>query len=284
MKIYLDCYPCLVGQAIRAARLTGADENQQLNTVQQTLALLQNMPPGATPPQIGYHVYQIVREQVGSQDPYREIKHASTQQALALYPKLKTLVEQSNDLFDMAIRLSIAGNIIDFALSDQIADLWETVERVTRQPFAFNDIPALKARLAAADHLLYLADNAGETVFDRVLIEALPVPVIYAVKGDPILNDAILEDAQAAGLDTCATLISNGAQASGTILSLCSAEFRQYFDRAPIVIAKGQANYETLSEGDEKIFFLLQVKCPIIGRDLSAPVGSIVARQNRSRS
>ena len=280
MKIYLDCYTCFVGQALRAARLAGADETLQYNVLQQTLELLQRIPPGANPPEIGYQMQQIVRSMIDTQDPYREVKHTSTKQALALYPKLKMLVRQSDDPLGLALRSSIAGNIIDFAFSDHTADLWGTVERVARQPYAIDDTHELRARLQSAAYVLYLADNAGETVFDRVLIEELPLPVIYAVKGGPIVNDAMVEDALAAGVDICAKIISNGAPAAGTILDLCSEAFQQEFRNAPLVIAKGQANFETLSDAGEKVFCLLQVKCPTIGAHLKAPAGSIIARQS----
>ena len=283
MKTYFDCYPCLLRQALTAARLCGADGDQQHSILQHTLSLLQKLPPDANPPEIVYQVHQMVREMLGTKDPYLATKKISTQQALALYPKLKALVDQNEDPLGLAIRLSIAGNIIDFGVSDQHVDLWETVERVIQQPYAIDDIAALEIYLKTADHILFLADNAGETVFDRVLIEVLPIPVIYAVKGSPILNDAVMEDALEAGLDTCATIISNGSQAAGTILSLCSATFRKYFENAPVIIAKGQGNYETLSDAGPNVFSLLQAKCPVIALDLDVPVGSIITRQNVSR-
>lgn len=282
MRIYLDCYPCFLGQALREARLSGANESQQYSVLQQTLTLLQMIRPGANPPEIGYEVHQIIRNIIDVPDPYRDIKKTSTQQAQTLYPKLKALIQESDDPLDLAIRLSIAGNIIDFAVSDQVADLWETVERVIHQPYAIDDTVAFRDRLATAGHILYIADNAGETVFDRVLIEALPVPVTYVVKGGPVVNDATMEDALAAGLDTCSTVISNGAQASGTILSLCSEPFRKHFYDAPLIIAKGQANFETLSEAGEKVFCLLQVKCKMIGLHLNVPINSIITRQSAS--
>ncbi len=280
MKTYFDCYPCFLQQALRAARLSGADEAQRYSILQQTLALLQSSPAGANPPEIVYEIYRIVRAVVGIQDPYLAIKKASTLEAMALYPKLKAMVNQSEDPLALALRLSIAGNIIDFGVSDQVDDLWETVERVVQQPYAIDDSAVLKARMKTADYVLYLADNAGETVFDRILIEVLPIPVIYVVKGSPILNDALMGDALAAGLDTCAALIDNGSQSLGTILSLCSESFREHFENAPVIIAKGQANYETLSSAGAKVFCLLQVKCPVIGLDLDVPVGSIITRQS----
>jgi uncharacterized protein with ATP-grasp and redox domains len=178
------------------------------------------------------------------------------------------------------MRISIAGNIIDFGFKDQIQDLWGTVEKSIRQPYGIDNTGELRARLEEAEQVLFLADNAGETVFDRVLIETLNKPVIYVVKKSPILNDATITDAVAAGLDGRAALVHNGSDAPGTIFPLCSDEFRQHFEEATVVIAKGQANYETLSESHKKVFCLLQVKCSIIARDIGAPAGSIVVRQS----
>jgi uncharacterized protein with ATP-grasp and redox domains len=200
--------------------------------------------------------------------------------ALDLYPELVDRVRNSQDPLDTAVRLSIAGNILDFGIKDQVDSLRPTVEKVMAQDFAIHDMELLRERLNRADHILFLADNAGETVFDRVLIETLSMPVTYGVKGGPILNDATCEDARAAGLDQCATLLSSGVNAPGTILDLCSEAFRRAFQEAPLIIAKGQANYETLSEAGPRVFCLLQVKCPVIARDIGAPVGSIVVRQS----
>ena len=138
----------------------------------------------------------------------------------------------------------------------------------------------MRAALQTTDRVLYLADNAGEAVFDRVLIETLALPVTYVVKGGPTLNDATREDALAAGLETCAAIIDNGSDAPGTIPHLCSEDFRRVYAAAPLIIAKGQANYETLSAAGPRVFCLLQVKCSIIGRDLDAPVGGVVVRQS----
>jgi len=279
MKIYLDCYACFLRQALNAARLAGCDSSQQYAVINRTLKLLQDLQPGATPPEIAHRVHRLVRNEISTPDPYKEAKSTSTQAALALYPRLRTLVDESDDPLGVALRLSIAGNIIDLGVADHYDDLWHTVERVLSQPYAIDDEKALRTGLSGADHVLFLADNAGETVFDRLLIEALQVPVIYAVKGSPTLNDATIEDAVAAGLDHLARIVSNGTDAPGTILPLCSEEFLEIFKSAPLVIAKGQANYESLSDAGSKVFCLLQVKCRVIAEDVGAPVGSIVIRQ-----
>ena len=278
MRTYLDCYPCFLRQALDAARLAGADGDRQKAILDRVLEVLKRSELSSTPPEIGNEVHQLVRREVRNGDPYREPKEASTRQALALYPRLRELVQEADDLLDVAVRLSIAGNIIDLG-PDQQYDLWGVIERVLVQPFAVDDRTAFREMLAAAYQVLYLADNAGETVFDRVLIEVLGVPVVYAVKGGPVLNDATMEDALAAGVDRVAEVVSTGSDAPGTVLDRCSDEFRRLYDEAEMVVAKGQANYETLSEAGPRVFFLLQTKCPVIARDAGVPVGSIVLRQ-----
>lgn len=278
MKTYLDCFPCFLRQALEAARMAGADEERQRLILDRTMALLQDASLESKPPEIGDGVHRIVRQLTGDDDPYAAVKAESTREALRLYPRLKALVAEDGDRLERAIRIAIAGNVIDFATGADF-DIKEGLERILNQPFAINDIAAFRKALSEARSVLYLGDNAGETVFDRVLIEALDVPVIYAVKGGPIINDATVDDALAAGLDEVAEVVSTGSDAPGTILSRCSAEFRALYERAELVIAKGQANYETLSEERGRLFFLLKVKCPVIARDIGAPVGSIVLKR-----
>lgn len=282
MKTYLDCYPCFLRQALDAARFAGANDNQQLYLMREVLELLQKVSPEATPPEIGDHIHRRVRQIVGHHDPYRAVKTVATQQALALYPRLKALVAQSTDPLAQAARIAIAGNIIDFGPGRDY-DLEATLDQVMTQPLAVDDLDALRTAFDVAESsaypLLYLADNAGETVFDRVLIETIGRPVTYAVKGGPTLNDATRKDAEAAGLDAIANLISTGVDAPGTMLARSSAAFRHAYAAAEVIIAKGQANYETLSPGDARVFFLLKVKCPVIGRDIGVDSGSIVIKQ-----
>jgi uncharacterized protein with ATP-grasp and redox domains len=286
VRVYWDCYPCFLRQALDAARRAGTDDARQQTVIDRVLEALRQIEPGAMPPEIGDRVHRIVRQVAGNGDPYREAKAASTRRALALYPRLKALVREADDPLQTGVRLSIAGNIMD-AARFQECDLWGTVERVLVQPFAIDDGMAFREALASAGAkrrtvvvpLLYLADNAGETVFDRVLIEALDVPVVYAVKGGPTLNDATREDALAAGVDRVAQIISTGPDAPGTILDRCSDAFRKVYDQAELIVAKGQANYETLSEEGPRVFCLLQTKCPVIARDVGVSVGSIVFKQ-----
>jgi uncharacterized protein with ATP-grasp and redox domains len=278
MRTYLDCYPCFLRQALDAARYAQADDDQQRAILNLVLDTLRSLDAASTPPEIGDAIHRIVRQETGGGDPYAGAKEEATRQALALYPRLKTLIAEAPDPVAVAVRLAIAGNIIDLAPGNTY-DLWQTVERVLDQPFAIDDSRAFTRALASTETLLYLADNAGETVFDRALIEILQVPVIYAVKGGPVLNDATVDDAIAAGLDRIAEVVSTGSDAPGTVLRTCSPGFRRRYDDARMIVAKGQANYETLSSEGDHLFFLLQTKCPVIADDLGVSVGSIVIKR-----
>lgn len=277
MRTYLDCFPCILRQSLEAARMGGASEAQQRDIVLSAMKILNDMSPEATPPEISFKVHQMVRTLTGNNDPYQKVKQDATQKALAMLPRLRTLVEESADPLDAALRLSIAGNIIDFGPNPSY-DLWEEVENSLSQDIAIDDTDLLRDRLAEAEDVLYLADNAGETVFDRLLIEVLGKPVTYAVRGGPVLNDATLEDAIAAGIDTIAEVIDNGARAAGTILSQCSPAFVDRFMKADLILSKGMGNYETLSGVVAPIFFLMKVKCPIIGQHVGALQGSLIAK------
>lgn len=281
MKTYLDCYPCLLRQALSAARRSGASDNQQHIILLKTMKELSAFPTDSTPPQLAYRIHQCVQQLTSNLDPYRDDKDQATQQALALYPELKKKVGAASDPLEMAVRIAIAGNIIDLGVADSY-DLDATLKRVLTQDFAINDLAALRSALAQNLSVLYIADNAGETVFDRVLIESIVGSVTYVVKSGPIINDATYEDAVAAGIDQVATIIDNGSNAPGTLFEQCSEAFRQRFNEADLIIAKGQANYESLSDSSAPIFFLLQAKCNVIARDLGITEGDIVLKQQRN--
>jgi uncharacterized protein with ATP-grasp and redox domains len=278
MKTYLDCLPCMLRQALEAARMADADVERQRAILNRVMELLMEVSADSTPAETGYHVHRIVREMTGVRDPYKLPKEEATRNALQLLPRLREIVAQTDDPLEQAVRIAITGNIIDLAPGIQFT-LEATLERVLYQPFAINDLETLRQALSQAESVLYLADNAGETVFDRVLIETLEQPVIYAVKGGPTLNDATREDAVAAGIEEVAEIVSTGSDAPGTVLESCIPAFRQLYDEAKVIIAKGQANHEALGEGDRRLFFLLQVKCPVLGREIGVEPGSIVLQQ-----
>ena len=282
MKIGLECIPCFVRQAFEAGGLVTSDNELRERILREVLSYLSEKSFDGTAPSIGRDIHGIVKTLTGDNDPYYKAKQDSNTLALQLIPFLKGSIQDSLDPFETALRLAIAGNIIDYGQGTTINEetIQTSISQCLSQPIARDSIENLKHELSQASNILYLADNAGEIVFDRLLIDELQhYPVRLAVRGKPIINDALREDAARAGIDTVIEVIDNGADIPGTIIEECSQEFRERFFESDLIIAKGQGNYETLSDSPKKIFFLLKVKCPVIARDIGCNVGDIVVKK-----
>lgn len=286
MKTYLECVPCFVNEALNATRRVSDDEAVHARVLRAVLKKASEFSFTQPPPYMGYEIHRIIREETGNSDPYRQVKAHSNSLAMGLYPRLKEAVLAADDPFETALRLSIAGNILDFGIgnltSEESGDaLNETIQDALTRPISPENVALLREAIEEAEDILYIGDNAGEIVFDRLFIEQMPAEkVTFVVKGGPIINDATRGDAEAVGLSEIVTVIDTGSNAPGIILGLCSASFWDRFEAASLVIAKGQANYETLSEINKRVFFLLKVKCPVIARDLGCGVGDMAVRRN----
>jgi uncharacterized protein with ATP-grasp and redox domains len=286
MKIFLDCVSCFVTQALDAGRMVTDDEVLQEKILRAVLERARDLSFSESPAYMGGEVHRIVRELSGNDDPYRELKEHFNKLAMETYPDLKEKVRVSKEPFATALRLAIAGNIIDFGMRSKKDDirLFDTIADTLSRDFAINHIKELREAIDGASRILYLGDNAGETVFDRLLIEEMPMEKItYVVKASPIINDATMEDAAFAGITELVEVIDNGDNSPGTILKNCSAEFRGKFEEADLIISKGQGNYETLNDVDKNIFFLLKAKCPVIAQDIGCQQGEIIVKWGRVR-
>jgi len=243
--------------------------------------MLADLPPTATPIEVGSRIHAAIRERTGAVDPYRRVKEEYNEKALRLYPRLKEYVDASADRLAAALTVAAIGNVIDFGANPDF-DLERTLESGMARGLTGTDLPALVERLGEVDGVLYLGDNAGEIVFDRVLVEELVdqgADVTFAVRGAPILNDATVEDARAVGMDRVAEVVSSGTAAPGMLLAQADRGFVDLFSRSELILSKGQGNYEGLSHQDGPVFFVLIVKCPVVGRDLGAEVGDLVLRK-----
>lgn len=285
MRIFLDCIPCFVRQALDSARLVTDDEQIHEKVVREVLRLAADLDMSQSPPVIGQQIHRLIRKLIGNTDPYRELKQRFNRLALELCAELEERVRTSEDPLETAVRLAIAGNIIDLGVKTSIKE--SDVEKIIRDcltaDFDSRQVEEFRNAVSRAEKILYLVDNAGEIVFDRLLIEQLPCEkVTVVVKGNPVINDATIEDAEVAGLTRIVEVIDNGSDAPGTILESCSQAFRNRFAESDLVIAKGQGNYETLSDADKNIFFILKAKCPVIARDLGCEVGEMILRKSES--
>jgi uncharacterized protein with ATP-grasp and redox domains len=212
-------------------------------------------------------IYKTIYRVSKNSDPYKEIKERCTENLLALYTQLEDNIISSKDPLYTALSFAAKANAIDLG-ADHNFDFNRIISTFFHHDFEISEYGEFKKILKTAKRILYIADNAGETVLDKLLIEQLQKPVIYAVRSKPIINDATIDDARHAGIDSVAEIISSGCDAPGTILKLCTTQFKKIFWTADMVISKGQGNYETLSDLKRPIFFLLQLKCPVVARNL----------------
>jgi uncharacterized protein with ATP-grasp and redox domains len=277
MKTFLDCLPCMMDQALRAGRMATDDERIIKKLLDTVGAMMKDIPMENTPPETGEIIYRKVREITGVTDPYKEIKKANIEEALSLYPELKKNVEESDNSLLTAIRMAIAGNVIDLGVNKKF-NLVEDVQKILKQDFAILDFDKFEKQLKIADSVLYLGDNAGESVFDKILIEELNKPVTYVVREIPVINDVTEEDAIASGINEVAEIISSGTTAPAVILSLCNNEFIERFNNSKLIISKGQGNYEGLSNVKQPVFFLLKAKCFVIANELNVEENDIILK------
>jgi uncharacterized protein with ATP-grasp and redox domains len=253
------------------------DEKKLKRLLDEVGTVLRDIPVENTPPETGMMIYEKVSRITGEFDPYKEIKRKNISKALELYPSLKKKVGSSDDSLLTAIRLAIAGNVIDFGVNKKF-DIEEEIDVVLEKDFAIFDYEKFKHYLDKTDKILYIGDNAGESVFDRILIEEIKKPVIYVVREIPVINDVTREDAIQAGIDKVAPILSSGTSAPGTVLETCSSEFIELYRKSKFIISKGQGNYEGLSEEKGLIFFLLKAKCWVIADDIGVKEGDIVLK------
>ena len=276
MDISLDCIPCIVQGYTRLLRAGTLPEEAGEPGMRRLLDYLARVDYRQSPPVLGRELHRMIRSDLNDPDPYRRIKADANRMMLDRYAEFEALVDASGDPFDTAMRLSVAGNAIDFAPRHQL-DVMETIDRVLEAPLAIDHSGQLRDDLASATSLLYIGDNAGEIVLDRLFLQQIDVPERYfAVRGGPVMNDATLEDARTAGMERLVEVITTGDDAPGAVLESASEDFREAVDAAEVIIAKGQGNLEALLDVTRDIYFLLITKCDLIAQRVGVERGDFV--------
>ncbi len=284
MKTALECIPCFLNQSLVAARKMALSNERTAFVLREMLIFLHGQDWEVPPPVIARETQRLIRLLTKSDDPYHEQKAADTRRALELLPKLEAAVASSPSPFLTAVQFSLAGNAIDFGATDGWdTSVGNTYRQALQRPVDAPLVSGLEGNVGKAREVLFLTDNCGEIVFDRPLLNLIgSEKVTVAVRGKPVLNDATLEDAGRSGLTERFLVVSNGSDVPGTWLDDCSGEFRALFERADLVIAKGQGNYESLCEVTRTVWFLFMVKCAFVSRQIGKPVGAYAVYRSGS--
>ncbi|HBC86677.1 MAG TPA: hypothetical protein DCZ94_06975 [Lentisphaeria bacterium] len=277
MKTTTDCIPCFISHSLNVAKMTSANPEHHREILMKTLSLAADLDFNDAPPSMAKKIHSLIRQITGVEDSYVRIKDESTAFALEMLPFLRHEVAKSERPFETAIRLVIAGNIIDFGIDHEfhLDSVHQIIADSLKQQIDLNSIELLRRRISSAKKILYIGDNCGEIVFDRLLIEPIKEKITLAVRGRPIMNDVTRREAAMSGLDKIVKIIDTGDAVPGVILENCSKAFRQHFQKADLIISKGQGNFETMLETDRPIFFLFKAKCPVIAKLLNAELGSL---------
>jgi hypothetical protein len=245
------------------------------------LELLARLDWDDPPPVVAREIHRAIRELTRDPDPYLRRKLADTQTALELLPGIEKLVAASETPFQTAVLFSIAGNAIDLGAKSALeASVEAAFDDALARPVDRGAVGRLETAARDAGDVLFLTDNAGEVVFDRPLLEEIGRDkVTVAVRGGPAINDATLDDAGRSGIAERFRVISNGSDTPGTWLPDCSQDFVDRFEKAELVIAKGQGNFESLSDCPRRVFFLFLTKCAAVSARLGIPPGQYVIRE-----
>lgn len=286
MRIQEKCIPCIVNQAIKVADMVGLEDKNELLRKVFTYLSQVDFNTSSTPELIG-EIFKLIKKETGNGDPYKETRLHYNKMFLEQIPDLEQEINGVENPFLEAIKYAIIGNVIDFNPIHNLllSDIETCFLRLKGEQLTINDSNLLMHEISKADMILYLGDNCGEICLDKILIKKIKelnpsCHVFFGTRGEAVVNDSLEEDAYFVGIEEYATIISNGDSSLGTVLYRTSKRFQEIYQNADIVIAKGQANYECLSNENKNIYFLLMTKCGVIANDIGVPEMRMICMKN----
>ncbi len=287
MKTNIACIECSLHNFLRLMADFDIPQDRQQTMTREFLTYLATIDYALSPPAIARHTYARIGQFLDCADPYASQKQEQNRSAMQIYHAMVPRVAASGNPPLSALKLAIAGNAIDLGPSKRL-DADAIIDQALETPLAIDDASFFFKALRNCRHLLYLTDNAGEIVFDRLFIETLidhglidSKRLTVATRGYPVINDATPADAHVVGLDRVVRVIDNGDRSPGTLLQYTSDAFRRVFQKCDLVVSKGQGNFETLNDmGAKHIYFFLVAKCPVIAKALNTTVGAFVCKHH----
>ncbi|MGE4587528.1 MAG: DUF89 domain-containing protein [Mangrovibacterium sp.] len=281
--MHINCFHCLIEQANKLLLKYQLPEEEGHKILSRFRFYIErNREKELSAPEASGFLHREIKKRICADDLYKQEKDFYNRLLMDYEPKIRQEISRSKDPFLLALRYSLAGNVIDFGPPKSF-DLGKALREAASKELAVDDAELLRDELNKADTVLYLGDNAGEIVLDKLFIEQINHPgLVFATRGQPVINDVTMEDARQVGMDRLVPVISNGYDVPSTLPGQCSLQFQELFQRADLIISKGQGNLEGLIDNNEKkIFFLLMVKCRVIGERIGAAEQSPVVYCNQ---
>lgn len=283
MKFALECTNCIINQVNQVSKLKNLGSEKYI-LLKKVLSSLEKQDYTKTSPEIYGNVWQEITKYFDNEDIYKDIRRDYNDKFMGFYPQLKTAISKSENPLKMALATAIEGNLLDLAIlkTFSINDLISSIEKIEHTKFKVDDSSQLLQDIKVSNSILYIGDNCGEIVFDKIFIETIKntypdVKIYYAVRATSAVNDVLISDALQVNMDSVATIVENGDSSLGTVISRCSKELVDLYNSVNLVIAKGQGNFESLSETPrDNLYYLLLTKCHLIAKEFNVPTMSVV--------
>ena len=297
MQVQPECIPCIVTMTVIAIRELGIQGDRAKDLLARILAIpsLRGLTWNVTSPEVLETVMHRIRDATHKIDPFQEVKALQNRRMMAIVPFLKDTLKAAQDPLYTAVKLAVIGNTIDLMMGNRPIDIENSIAERLKDPISDSAYREFRNRLARCRSLVYLGDNAGEIVCDRLLMETIrqthDVDMVFVVRSVPTLNDATRREAESVGIHETATILENGIDGPcpGTILGRCSQAVRKRIGDADLIISKGGGNFDALEEEEEeikgKITFMLLSKCTpycnFFGVGLHQPILAHIPSKNR---
>lgn len=284
MKFYLECTHCIISQIQRVSKLLSLDDTTEKIILQKIMKYLSTADLEKGSPEVYVDAFAILTEYLGEEDIYKQIRYDYNQKILDFEDKIDEMILSSNNPIKIALETSIAGNLLDLAIHREFSMeyLLNLISEIEKKSITIDDSKKMLEDIKKASTLLFLGDNCGEIVLDKLFIKQIKkynpnVDIYFAVRGKPAVNDVLEADAHQVHMEDYAKIISNGDSCLGTVLTRTSTEFNKIFNSVDLIIAKGQGNFESLeSEHLSNIYYLFMAKCPLVAQQVKVPELSIV--------
>ncbi|MFH1393830.1 MAG: ARMT1-like domain-containing protein [Candidatus Micrarchaeota archaeon] len=287
MKTDPECIPCFLNQALKAMRIAGDfDSAKKERVLKRIMAKLANLDFELSPPEFALIVYKILEEELGGNGFYDKIKKSDSIFAESLIPIVKQIITESDyPLYELA-KIAIQGNNMDFAIHTNY-DIKKHIRENMKGELAVDDFELMRKDMLLAESIAYIVDNAGEAVLDRMLIEEMTrvckARITVLVRSKPILNDVTTEDAKKIGFERIPNVKIERVDTVFPFIGK-SEKIAEILKKSDLIISKGQANYECLSESEANIYFLLIAKCDVIARNIGVSKGSCILMNKKLKT
>ena len=290
MKVEAECAACLLARATAETYYATTNPALRFRTIKEVTKLLnREFRPTTVPADIGTKRDRLIKQLTSNDDPYKRSKKMSNEKAVKLLPYARKLVEEGHnqqERFKKACLCAVVGNILEFDIPGHCFTFRTLTKsfRDAAKDLIVDDVDKAYELAKKAEVVLYLADNAGEIVFDTLLVEQLKnmgLKVTYVVKGGPVINDATLEDVGPSGMSKLAdNILTTGTDAVGLLKKEVSPEFLKVYDEAELVFAKGMGYAETLTEYKltKPHLLLFRTKCNPVANYFCAPRNKNIAK------